>query len=77
LPTFGQFLTKKFFGFFWKFRLFFKSIIFIENFDKILKKVLKKPYKSLFNQLTTIFDRFGADIVQSQSAFFGTEEGYI
>ncbi len=44
-------------------------MIFIENFDKISKKVLKKLCKSLFTKLPTIFDRFGANIVQNQSAF--------
>ncbi len=54
--------------------IFLKSKIFIEKFDKISKKVLKKLYKILFTQLPTIFDHFGANRVQSQSAFFGTEE---
>jgi hypothetical protein len=55
---------------FWTFLIFLKIIIFIEKFDKISKKGLKNLYKRLFTQLLTIFDRFGANRVQSQSAFF-------
>ena len=66
---------QKIFWLFWKFIIFLKSIIFIEKFDKISKKVLKKLYKRLFTQLPILFDRFGANRVQSQPAFFfGTEE---
>jgi len=68
-PLLGNFERKNF-GLFWKSLMFLKSIIFIEKFDKISKKVLKKLYKRLVTQLPTIFDCFGANRVQSQSAFF-------